>query len=238
MRPPIRLLLVVLALLALLTPAATTQAAPAFVAYHGATGATHQAKFNDLSKKGFRMISLSVYDNPASPRYAAVWVKQPGPAFAAVHGVSPNGYQAFFDTWVPKGYRPIIVTATGAGAGAVFAAFNTMYAAVATRTREIATLRALGFRGGPVVISVLSESLLLALVGGVIGAAAAWLAFDGFQTSTLNWSTFSQLSFSFAVTPPLIALGIGCSLLMGLIGGLFPALRAARLPVATALREL
>ncbi|HKH43276.1 MAG TPA: ABC transporter permease [Thermoanaerobaculia bacterium] len=124
------------------------------------------------------------------------------------------------------------------GAGAVFAAFNTMYAAVATRTREIATLRALGFRGGPVVISVLSESLLLALVGGVIGAAAAWLAFDGFQTSTLNWSTFSQLSFSFAVTPPLIALGIGCSLLMGLIGGLFPALRAARLPVATALREL
>jgi putative ABC transport system permease protein len=124
------------------------------------------------------------------------------------------------------------------GAGAVFAAFNTMYAAVATRTREIATLRALGFRGGPVVISVLSESLLLALVGGVIGAAAAWLAFDGFQTSTLNWSTFSQLSFSFAVTPPLIALGLGCSLLMGLIGGLFPALRAARLPVATALREL
>lgn len=124
------------------------------------------------------------------------------------------------------------------GAGAVFAALNTMYAAVAARTREIATLRALGFRAGPVVISVLAESLLLALLGGLIGAALAWLAFDGFQTSTLNWSTFSQLSFSFAVTPPLIVLGIACSLLMGLIGGLFPAIRAARLPVATALREL
>jgi putative ABC transport system permease protein len=124
------------------------------------------------------------------------------------------------------------------GAGAVFAALNTMYAAVAARTREIATLRALGFRAGPVVVSVLAESLLLALVGGVLGAVVAWVAFDGFQTSTLNWATFSQLSFSFAVTPPLIVLGIACSLLMGLIGGLFPAIRAARLPVATALREL
>lgn len=124
------------------------------------------------------------------------------------------------------------------GIGAVFAALNTMYAAVSTRTREIATLRALGFRSGPVVLSVLAESLLLALVGGGIGAAIAWLTFDGFQTSTINWSSFSQLSFSFAVTPSLIALGIACSLLMGLIGGLFPALRAARLPVASALREL
>jgi putative ABC transport system permease protein len=131
----------------------------------------------------------------------------------------------------------IFITVT-MGAGAVFAALNTMYAAVSSRTREIATLRALGFRAGPVVISVLSEALLLALVGGLIGASVAWLAFDGFQTSTLNWSTFSQLSFSFAVTPPLIALGIICSVLMGLIGGLFPAIRAARLPVATALREL
>jgi putative ABC transport system permease protein len=124
------------------------------------------------------------------------------------------------------------------GIGAVFAALNKMYAAVSARTREIATLRALGFRSGPVVISVLAESLLLALIGGGVGAAIAWLAFDGFQTSTLNWSTFSQLSFAFAVTPPLIALGIVCSLLMGLIGGLFPAIRAARLPVASALREL
>lgn len=124
------------------------------------------------------------------------------------------------------------------GAGAVFGALNTMYAAVAARTREIATLRALGFRAGPVVLSVLAESLFLALLGGVVGAAVAYLGFNGFQTSTMNWSSFSQISFSFAVTPALITLGLGAALLMGLLGGLFPAVRAARLPVATALREL
>lgn len=124
------------------------------------------------------------------------------------------------------------------GIGAVFGALNTMYAAVAARTREIATLRALGFRGGPVVISVMAESLLLALLGGVVGAAIAYFGFNGFQTSTMNWATFSQLSFSFTVTPQLLILGLVCAIAMGLIGGLFPALRAARLPVATALREL
>jgi putative ABC transport system permease protein len=122
--------------------------------------------------------------------------------------------------------------------GAIFGALNTMYAAVATRVREIATLRALGFRAGPVVLSVLTESLFLALVGGGVGAAIAYLAFNGFQTSTMNWATFSQLSFSFTVTPVLVGLGLACAVLMGLIGGLFPAVRAARLPVATALREL
>lgn len=122
--------------------------------------------------------------------------------------------------------------------GAIFGALNTMYAAVAARTREIATLRALGFRAGPVVISVMAESLFLALLGGVVGAAVAYLGFNGFQTSTLNWSSFSQISFSFAVTPALITLGLGAALVMGLLGGLFPAVRAARLPVATALREL
>lgn len=122
--------------------------------------------------------------------------------------------------------------------GAIFGALNTMYAAVAARVREIATLRALGFRAGPVVLSVLTESLLLALVGGGLGAAIAYFAFNGFQTSTMNWATFSQLSFSFTVTPVLLGLGLACALVMGLIGGLFPAVRAARLPVATALREL
>lgn len=131
-----------------------------------------------------------------------------------------------------------IVVTVLMGAGAVFGALNTMYAAVAARTREIATLRAIGFRAGPVVISVMAESLILALFGGVVGAVVAYLGFNGFQTSTLNWASFSQLSFSFAVTPALIALGLGAALLMGLLGGLFPAVRAARLPVATALREL
>jgi putative ABC transport system permease protein len=124
------------------------------------------------------------------------------------------------------------------GAGAVFGALNTMYSAVAARTREIATLRALGFGGGPVVLSVLAESLLLALVGGAIGAALAYAAFDGFRTSTMNWTSFSQVAFAFQVTPALLAQGLVYALLMGLVGGFFPAIRAARLPVATALREL
>lgn len=124
------------------------------------------------------------------------------------------------------------------GIAAVFGALNTMYNAVAVRTREIATLRALGFGGAPVVISVLVEALLLGLVGGLAGGVTAYLAFNGYQTSTLNWQTFSQVAFAFAVTPRLLVQGIVYALLMGLIGGIFPAIRAARLPVATALREL
>jgi putative ABC transport system permease protein len=124
------------------------------------------------------------------------------------------------------------------GIGAVFGAVNTMYSAVSARTREIATLRALGFGGGPVVVSVLAESLLLALIGGVIGGTVAYAGFNGFQTSTINWQTFSQVAFAFAVTPGLIVAGIVYALVMGLLGGLLPAVRAARLPIVSALREL
>jgi len=124
------------------------------------------------------------------------------------------------------------------GIGAVFGAVNTMYSAVSARTREIATLRALGFGGSPVAVSVLAESLLMALVGGTLGGAAAYVGFNGFTTSTINWQTFSQVAFAFAVTPALLVQGILYSLAMGLVGGLFPAWRAARLPVAAALREL
>ena len=123
------------------------------------------------------------------------------------------------------------------GFGAVFGALNTMYSAVSARTREIATLRALGFRSAPVVASVLAESLVLSLVGGVLGAIAAYFGFDGFQAATLNWQSFSQVAFKFAVTPKLLVVGISYALIMGLIGGLFPAIRAARLPVTAALRE-
>ncbi len=122
--------------------------------------------------------------------------------------------------------------------GAIFGALNTMYTAVSSRTREIATLRALGFNTGPVVVSVLVESLVLAIAGGIVGAAVAYFAFNGYQTSTLNWQSFSQVSFAFAVTPALLVQGVFWALVMGFFGGLFPALRAARLPVATALREL
>lgn len=123
------------------------------------------------------------------------------------------------------------------GLGAMFGALNTMYTAVAARTREIATLRALGFRSGAVVVSVLAESLLLALVGGLAGAAVAWWAFDGFRAATLNFSSFSQVAFAFDVSASLLLRGIVFALVIGLVGGLFPAVRAARQPVSEALRE-
>jgi len=121
--------------------------------------------------------------------------------------------------------------------GAVFGALNTMYAAVAARAREIATLRAIGFRGLPVVVSVLLETMLLALLGGALGAAIAWLLFDKYTVSTLG-SNFSQVVFAFKVSPALVLSGLKWALAIGLVGGLFPAMRAARLPVTTALREL
>jgi putative ABC transport system permease protein len=122
--------------------------------------------------------------------------------------------------------------------GAIFGALNTMYSAVASRTREIATLRALGFGGGAVVVSLMLESLLLALVGGLIGGGLAYVVFNGFQTSTINWQSFSQVTFAFRVTRSLLVQGILWAAFIGLIGGFFPALRAARLPIASALREL
>ncbi|MEG3158484.1 ABC transporter permease [Lysobacter zhanggongensis] len=119
--------------------------------------------------------------------------------------------------------------------GAVFGALNTMYAAVAGRAREIATMRAIGFRGLPVVVAVMLETMLLALLGGILGAALAWLVFNGYTVSTLG-SNFSQVVFSFRVSPELLWSGLKWALGIGLVGGLFPALRAARLPVTTALR--
>ena len=124
------------------------------------------------------------------------------------------------------------------GIGAVFGAVNTMYNAVATRTREIATLRALGFRGSSVVISVMVESALLAAIGGLIGGGLAYGAFHGYQTATMNFQTFSQVAFAFTVTPALLVQGALYALVMGLVGGFFPAIRAARMPIVTALREL
>jgi putative ABC transport system permease protein len=124
------------------------------------------------------------------------------------------------------------------GLGAVFGAVNTMYSAVASRTREIATLRALGFGSAPVVLSVLAEALLLSLIGGTIGGLLAWAAFDGYQTATMNWQSFSQVAFAFRVTPELLSRGLIYAAIMGFLGGLLPAIRAARLPVVTALRQL
>jgi putative ABC transport system permease protein len=119
--------------------------------------------------------------------------------------------------------------------GAVFGTLNTMYSAVSTRGLEIATLRAIGFSAAPVVISVLAEALMLALVGGAIGAALAWLFFNGNTVNTLG-ANFSQVVFHLTVSGALLAQGVVWACVIGVIGGLFPALRAARLPVADALR--
>ncbi|MBB4129732.1 MULTISPECIES: ABC transporter permease [unclassified Xanthomonas] len=133
----------------------------------------------------------------------------------------------------------ILGTVIGAimAVGAVFGALNTMYAAVATRAREIATMRAIGFRGTPVIMALMLETMLLALLGGVLGGLIAWAVFNGYTVSTLG-NNFSQVVFQFKVSPELLWSGLKWALGIGLVGGLFPALRAARLPITTALREV
>ncbi len=122
--------------------------------------------------------------------------------------------------------------------GAVFGALNSMYSSVSTRGKEIATLRALGFGPLSVLVSTIIESTLLALIGGLLGGAIAFLVFNGLTVSTLSNASFSQVVFDFAVTGDLLVQGIVTALIIGLLGGLLPAARAARLPVAQALREL
>jgi putative ABC transport system permease protein len=123
------------------------------------------------------------------------------------------------------------------GVGALFGALNTMYSAVSVRSREIATLRAIGFGASAVVLSVLIEAMLLSIIGALIGAGLAWVFFNGNVVSTLG-SNFTQVVFRLAVGPSLVVLGIVWACVIGLVGGLFPAIRAARLPVATALRAV
>jgi putative ABC transport system permease protein len=123
------------------------------------------------------------------------------------------------------------------GVGATFGALNTMYSAVAERSREIATLRALGFGEGAVLTSFVIEGLVISAIGGLLGCIVV-LPLNGLTTGTMNWQTFSHLAFAFRATPPLMAAGLGFALFMGLVGGVPPAWRAARLPVAEALRGL
>jgi putative ABC transport system permease protein len=123
------------------------------------------------------------------------------------------------------------------GIGAVFGALNTMYSAVAERSREVATMSALGFGVGSVVTSFVFEALCIAFVGGLLGCVAV-LPLNGFTTGAMNWQTFSHLAFAFRITPLLLVAGLAFALLMGLVGGVPPAVRAARQPIAVALREL
>jgi putative ABC transport system permease protein len=124
------------------------------------------------------------------------------------------------------------------GFAAILAAVNTMYNAVASRVREIATLRAMGFGATPVVFSVLVESLLLGAAGGLLGGILALLFLNGMQSSTMNFQTFSQITYAFTVTPELMVRGIVYGLFLTFIAGVLPSIRAARLPITSGLREL
>lgn len=124
------------------------------------------------------------------------------------------------------------------GIAALFAALNTLYNAVAQRVREIATLRALGFGGFPVVMSVLAEAIILGAVGGLIGGLLAYLFLNGMTSSTMNWASFSQMTFAFTVTPKLVLTGIIYGLILTFIAGILPGIRAARQPITSGLREL
>ena len=122
--------------------------------------------------------------------------------------------------------------------GAIFGALNTMYSSISARGKEIATLRAIGFRPLAILVSVVIESAVLAVIGGLVGGGVAWLFLNGFTVSTLNNASFSQVVFDFAVSGELIAQGLIAAVIIGLAGGLFPAIKAVRVPVSVALREL
>jgi putative ABC transport system permease protein len=124
------------------------------------------------------------------------------------------------------------------GVGAIFGSLNSMYSSVITRTTEIATLRAIGFGSAPIVVSVLIEALLLAVAGGILGACTAWLFLNGHTVSTTQGSAYAQLVFDISVTLQIAIIGVAASSVIGFIGGLFPAIRAARLPIANALRAV
>ena len=198
-----------------------TDAAVLQSAYH--RGDSFQSVYARLqSPQAFHEFTNSLSDNPQ----------------LKVKGFRRSEYLSEQSSWVTALIRVSGVFIAGIMAlGALFIALNTMYSAVASRTREIATLRALGFGSSPVVLSVVSESLMLALIGAIIGAVGAYSIFDGLKTATINFQTFSQIAFAFAVTPRLLVIAVIASVSTGLVGGLFPAIRAARLPIAAALRD-
>ena len=189
-----------------------------------------QSAFN---RQGFSSVRLQLADPKGLPA-----VKDALTADPRVN-VDVESEQSYFSGQT-KNFRQTIGALAGVvtlimALGATFAALNTMYAAVGTRSREIATLRAIGFGGFPVVLSIMIESLVLALAGGLLGAALAYVLFNNMAVSTLG-SNFTQVLFRFAVTPALVVDGLIIAVAIGMLGGLLPALRAARQPVTTALR--
>jgi putative ABC transport system permease protein len=185
-------------------------------------------------REGFQSVTLRLTDAPAIELVRAALTGDPRLR------VDVETTRVYYNK--QSGRLTTLIRALGTGIavimaiGAVFGAINTMYAAVAARSREIATLRALGFTGLPVVVAVLLEAMLLALAGGALGAAIAYALFHGYTVSTLG-GNFSQVVFHFQVTPALLAQGLQWALGIGFLGGLLPALRAARIPITVALRE-
>lgn len=185
-------------------------------------------------RNGFQSVSVRLTSPEALDAFKAGIASDPR---LKVEGKTTLDYYTAQSEELSKVIRVVGITiAVIMAIGAVFGALNSMYAAVATRAREIATLRAIGFRSPPVVVSVMLETMFLALLGGLLGAGIAWLLFNGYTVSTLG-SNFSQVVFQFNVSPTLLWTGVKWALAIGFIGGLLPALRAARLPVTTALRE-
>lgn len=185
-------------------------------------------------RDGFQSVTLRLADAQAFERVRATLTADPRLR------VDVETTRAYYNKQSERLTTLIRALGTGVAVimaiGAVFGAINTMYAAVAARAREIATLRALGFTGLPVVVAVLIEAMLLALAGGALGAAVAYALFHGYTVSTLG-GNFSQVVFQFQVTPALLGQGLQWALAIGFLGGLLPALRAARIPITVALRE-
>jgi putative ABC transport system permease protein len=211
------------------------------VGIFSADGGVHESELwadaevaqNAYRRNGFQSVSVQLTDKAAMATFKDALTADPR---LQIKAETMKQYFAAQSEGMSKlisvlGYTVGLIMAIGA----IFGALNTMYAAISTRGTEIATLRALGFGASPVVVSVLVEGLILALIGGVLGALLAYVIFNGYTAATLG-ANFSQVAFDFKVTPALMVQGIVLSLLIGFVGGLMPAWRAARLPVTTALR--
>lgn len=211
------------------------------VGIFSADGGVHESELwadaevaqNAYRRNGFQSVSVQLEDKAAMTRFKDALTADPRVQIKAetMKQYFASQSEAMGRLISVLGYTVGLIMAIGA----IFGALNTMYAAISTRGKEIATLRALGFGASPVVVSVLVEGLLLALVGGIIGAVLAYVIFNGYTAATLG-ANFSQVAFDFKVTPALMIQGIVLALCIGLIGGLLPSWRAARLPVTTALR--
>ncbi len=216
------------------------------VGYFDASGSAYESEIwtdvKDLQGQTKRQIFSSVFVRTSDPDAAARYIETvKGDQRLKLEGrTEKKYYEEQMITGAPIKVLAILVGIFTA-IGAAFGAMNTMYAQVAARTREIGTLRAIGFSRRSVLASFILEALLLCLIGGILGTALAFVLFNLVltrPTGTMNFRTFSEVLFNFRLTPPLIAGGLVFSLAMGLLGGFFPAARAARLKIIAALREI